>query len=182
MNIRQISYSLFGAFMFAGALSGCTDSSYKENAKEKAVKYLNGNELLRAEIYASKQKSEDGISSAEVNYWDSLLIDAKSKESYLKGLQFVKDSVNKKFYKREKYRQKFDTIVPNNFIDSLKKEVANYKSAEEYIKLRNNAPKKDSYANEFPQETHYWNLIRLKAEQKEAYNKGANEARKEILK
>ena len=182
MNVRQISYSLFGAFMLAGALSSCTNSSYKDSAKEKALKYINGNELLRAEIYASKQESDDRISSEEVNYWDSLLIEAKSREAYIKGQQFVKDSVNKNFYKKEKYRQKFDTIVPNNFIDSLKKEVANYKSAADFIKLRNNAPKKDSYANEFPQETHYWNLIRLKASQKEAYNKGANEARKEILK
>lgn len=42
MKIKQISLWLVGATLMAGAVSSCTESKYENEAKSKAVKYLNG--------------------------------------------------------------------------------------------------------------------------------------------
>ena len=182
MNIKQVSYSLIGSFLLAGAMTSCVNNSYSEKAKAQAAKYMNGDELLRAEFYASHQKTDDRISAKEINYWDSLLTEAKSKEAYIKGQQMVKDSIDRKFFKRERYRQKLDTIISYGIVNNLQEEYANYINAKDLIRLRENAPKKEGLANELPYQTHYWNLITSAAKQKEAYNKGAADARKELLK
>ena len=183
MSIRQVSYGLLGtAMLFCAVTTGCTNESYKNKAKEQATQYLNGYDLLKAERFEKTQHSSDQISAKEVAYWDSLLIEAKSKDAYLKGQQLIKDSLNGKHYRKEKFKPQLDTIVDYGLIDNLHKEVSKYATSKDFIKYRNNAPSKDNYRNEFPYETHYWNLITLAGKQNEAYQKGMADERAKINK
>ena len=182
MQIRKISFGLIGGLMMSGAFMSCSDDSYVNKAKEEAVEYLSGDELLRAERFAREQRISDKYSAQAVAYWDSLLIEAKSKEAYLKGQQVIKDSVAGNFFRKEKYRPQLDTIIAQNLFDNLKKEYAKYSTAKEFIKARDNAPSETRtyYYSESPYQTHYWNLITSTGKQKTAYQKGMNDARKEL--
>ena len=166
--------------MIAGACASCTDYSYRDNAKEKAAKYLNADNLLRAERHETLQHGSDLISSAEINYWDSLLIEAKSKEAYEKGRQLIIDSLAKNYYPKEQFKPNLDTLISSDMMAKVKNEFAKYVSAEDFIKYKNNAPvKSNRFVDELPYKTHYWNLITLSGRQKEAYNKGLSDARLE---
>ena len=184
MNIRQVSYSLIGGLMLAGILSGCTESKYESKAKEQAVKYLRGDELLKAERFANLQHNYDKYNGEAITYWDSLLIEAKAKEAYLKGMQIIKDSADGKFFRKEKFKAQLDTICPDNLIENIKQEYAKYTSAEQFIKARDKAP--DNYVsgayNNLAASTHYWNLITMASKQNEAYKKGMDDARNKLLK
>jgi hypothetical protein len=135
---------------------------------------------LRAERFAQEQHESDQYSAQAVAYWDSLIIEAKSKEAYIKGLQVIKDSADGNFFRKDKYRQHLDTIIDYNLCTNLKAEYARYSTAKEFIKARDNAPAdtKSHIYNESPYQTHYWNLITSIGKQKEAYQKGMNDARK----
>lgn len=185
MNINKVSYGLLGVALTAGVLTGCSETKYSDKAKEGATKYLNGDELLRAERYAHKQMNYDKYDGEAVVYWDSLLIEAKAKEAYQKGYQLVKDSLNGVHHRKEKFKAPLDTIVyREDFVDDIKAEYAKYVSARDFIKDRNNAP--DTYhlafKNDLAGSTHYWNLITMSGRQKEAYNQGMADARKELIK
>ena len=181
MNIKRISYGLIGTFLTAGALTACTDSKYEDNAKAEAIKYLDGDQLLKAERFASMQPNYDRYSGSDMAYWDSLLIEAKSKEAYLKGQQRIRDSINKVYYRPEKFKAQLDTLLPDNIIDNAIEEYAKYTNAEEFIKARNNAPKDMHILNENVASTHFWNLITMAYKQNKAYQKGMSDARKELI-
>ena len=182
MNIRQISFNIAGAAMLAGVCTGCSDDSYMNKAKKDATQYINGYDLLKAERHERLQQADDRLSAKEVMYWDSLLIEAKSKEAYAKGQQLIKDSLNGNHYRKEKFIPKLDTIISGNLITNQRENVAKLMSAKEFIKYRDNAPQKDGLANEFPYRTHYWNLITLAGKQNEAYQKGMADERAKINK
>ena len=55
MNIKKVSYSIIGGFMLAGAFTSCSNDTYMNKAKSQAVKYLTGDELLKAERFAREQ-------------------------------------------------------------------------------------------------------------------------------
>lgn len=174
MNIKKVSYGLIGTMLMAGSLSSCNETKYEDNAKAKAVKYLRGDELLRAERYARQQYNSDQYNGEAITYWDSLLTEAKAKEAYVQGQQLIKDSVNGIHHRKAKYKAPLDTIMTNDIIETPKNEYAKLVSGEEFIKARNNAP--DDYdanlANNLVGSTHYWNLITLAGRQNEAYQKG----------
>lgn len=181
MNVKQISYGLLGSLMTLGVCTGCVDEQYSEKAKAKAVKYLDGNQLLKAERMIHSQRADDSTPAAEVEYWDSLLIEAKAKEAYIKGQQMVRDSADGKFFRKTKYQANLDTIISNNLIDNLQKEYSNYTNAENFIELRENSPKgKHGMQNELPYQTHYWNLITMAGRQQEAFNKGMADERAKL--
>ena len=185
MNIRKISYSLIGGLMLAGACAGCSETKYQDNAKAQAVKYLSGDELLKAERFARQQYNSDQYNGEAIAYWDSLLVEAKAKQAYLEGQQLIRDSVNGIHHRKAKYKAPLDTIMTNDIIGNPRKEYAKYVSAEEFLKSRNNAPNdydvKLGY-NNLVGSTHYWNLITLAGRQNDAYQKGMADARKEISK
>ena len=181
MNVKQISYGILGGLMLAGVCTSCVDETMRDKAKAKAVKYLDGNQLLRAERGTLSQHADDRISGEEVAYWDSLLIEAKAKEAYVKGQQMVRDSAEGKFFRKAKYQAKLDTIIPSGLIDNIKKEYSNYTNAEDFIKMRENAPsEKHGMDNELPYQIHYWDLITMAGKQREAYEKGAADERAKI--
>ena len=184
MNINKVSYGLVGTVLMGVSLTGCTEPKYENKAKEMAVKYLRGDELLKAERFASQQPNYDKYSGEAITYWDSLLIEAKSKEAYLKGMQVIKDSAEGKFFRKEKFKAPLDTICSEDFIEETIKEYAKNTSAEEFIKARENAPGNyvsGAYNNKAAS-THYWNLITTTGKQKYAYNKGMVDARNELIK
>ena len=55
MNIRKLSYGMIGLSMLAGTIASCYDTKYEDKAKAQAVKYLSGDELLKAERFARVQ-------------------------------------------------------------------------------------------------------------------------------
>lgn len=183
MNIKQVSYGLIGATLIAASFSSCTEDKYENNAKTKAVKYLKGDELLKAERFAQQQYNSDQYNGEAVTYWDSLLTEAKVKQAYLEGQQLIKDSVNGIHYRKAKYKAPLDTVMTSDIINSLRNEYARLTSGEEFIKARNNAPDDNStklgYNNKVGS-THYWNLITLAGRQNEAYQSGMADARKEL--
>ena len=186
MNIKQVSYGLIGAAMMTGVFSSCYNTEYEEKAKAQAIKYLNGDQLLKAERYACQQANPDCEDGKAIAYWDSLLTEAKVKEAYAKGQMFVRDSVNRIYHRREKYNPTLDTIFTSSMkiSENSRNEYAKYSNAEDFIKARDNAP--DDYRmgfyNDKVGKTHYWNLITIAGKQKEAYKKGLADARKELNK
>ena len=185
MNIKKVSYGMIGLSMLAGTVASCSDTKYENKAKAQAVKYLSGDELLKAERFANQQYNSDNISGKAVTYWDSLLTEAKAKQAYLEGQQLIRDSIKGIHHRKTKFNASLDTIITNDIIDSPREEYAKYVSAEEFINARNNAP--DDYDvklgyNDLVGSTHYWNLITLAGKQNEAYQKGMADARKEISK
>ncbi len=184
MDVRKVSYGFVGAALMAASLTGCTEPKFENKAKEVAIKYLRGDELLKAERFANQQQNYDKYNGEAIAYWDSLLIEAKSKEAYLKGMQVIKDSAEGKFFRKEKFKAPLDTICSEDFIEETSKEYAKYTSAEEFIKAREKAP--DNYVsgafNNKAASTHYWNLITTTGKQKYAYNKGMVDARNELIK
>ena len=42
MNIRKVSFGIVTSTLMAGALSGCTETKYEDNAKAQAVVGSNG--------------------------------------------------------------------------------------------------------------------------------------------
>jgi len=180
MNVRNVSYSFIGGLMLAGICASCVNDSYRNKAKEKAVQYLNGEELLKAERFERQQYEDDMISANLVTYWDSLYIEGKSKEAYAKGQQLIRDSLNGIHHRKEKFQPKLDTILQKNMVNNQQENVAKIVSAKEFLQYRSRIPEKESYANELPYKTHYWNLITLAGRQNEAYQKGMADARKEL--
>lgn len=182
MNIRKLSFGLIGITLMAGAFSACTESKYENKAKEQAVKYLRGDELLKAERFAGQQHNYDNYSGEAITYWDSLLIEAKTKEAYLKGMQVIKDSADGKFFRKEKFKASLDTLCPDDLVENVKNEYAKLISAEEFLKARDKAPADyvSGVYNNMAASTHYWNLITMTGKQKEAYQKGMNDKRKEL--
>ena len=183
MNVKQISYGLLGSLMTLGVCTGCVDEQYSEKAKAQAVKYLKGDELLKAERFANQQYNSDNISGKAVTYWDSLLTEAKAKQAYLEGQQLIRDSIKGIHHRKTKFNAPLDTIITNDIIDSPREEYAKYVSAEEFINARNNAP--DDYDvklgyNDFAGSTHYWNLITMAGRQQEAFNKGMADERAKL--
>lgn len=181
MNIKHVSIGMIGAALMGGVLSGCSEHKYENEAKSKAVKYLRGDELLKAEKFARQQNNYDKYSGEAIAYWDSLLIEAKTKEAYTKGLQVIQDSIYGKPYTKMKLKPQFDTIVAaENVIDSSRKEYAELTSAEDFIKAKNNAPNDctTGFYNNLVGSTHYWNLITLTEKQNEAYQQGMADIRK----
>ena len=80
MNIRKVSsIGLIGTAMMTGVLSSCVESKYEDKAKAQAVKYLTGDELLKAERFANMQTNYDSYNGDAIVYWDSLVADAKVK-------------------------------------------------------------------------------------------------------
>lgn len=185
MNIRKLSYGLVGVTLLAAALTSCNNTKYADKAKDEAVKYLSGDELLKAERFARQQINYDKYSGEVLSYWDSLLIEAKSKEAYAKGQQLIKDSINGIHYRKDKFKLPLDTVIDdNNIIENAKNEYAKYTNAKEFINARNNEPKRTFFniPNNLTGTTHYWNLITTSGKQKEAYQKGMADARKELNK
>ena len=182
MNIKNVSYSLIGGLMLAGVCASCNEIKYENNAKAKAIKYLSGDELLKAERFARQQDNSDQYNGEGITYWDSLLIEAKAKQAYLEGQQLIRDSINGIHHRKAKYKAPLDTIMKSDIIESPKNEYAKYVSAEEFLKARNNAPQESgvNFANNLVGSTHYWNLITLAGRQNEAYQKGMADARKEL--
>ena len=185
MNIKKVSYGMIGLSMLAGTVASCSDTKYENKAKAQAVKYLSGDELLKAERFARQQYNSDQYNGEAIAYWDSLLVEAKAKQAYLEGQQLIRDSVNGIHHRKAKYKAPLDTIMTNDIIGNPRKEYAKYVSAEEFLKSRNNAPNdydvKLGY-NNLVGSTHYWNLITLAGRQNDAYQKGMADARKEISK
>ena len=184
MNIKQVSYSLIGGLLLAGTMTSCSDNSYEKKAKANAIEYLNGDNLLKAERHARQQHESDTYNAEAVIYWDSLLTEAKVKEAYSKGQQLIRDSLNKNFSRKNKYKMPLDTVINENFLGNLKKEYAQYVNAKDFIKARDNAPDDYQYrlVNQLATKTHYWNLITTVGKQNEAYKKGMADARKELNK
>lgn len=183
MNIRKVSYSLLGGLMLAGAVTSCSNDTYVNKAKSDAVEYLNGDELLKAERFASQQPNHDNFNGKAIEYWDSLLIEAKSREAYIKGKNLIIDSLNGKHHRKEKYKAPLDTIITEPYvIESAKNEYAKYTTAHDFINARDNAPKeKNKFNNDLVGTTHYWNLITMSGKQKEAYRKGMADERKKLM-
>lgn len=183
MNIKKVSYGMIGLSILAGTVASCSETKYEDKAKSQAVKYLNGDELLKAERFANRQYNSDNISGKAVTYWDSLITEAKAKQAYLEGQQLIRDSIKGIHHRKTKFNAPLDTIITNDIIDSPREEYAKYVSAEKFINARNNAP--DDYDvklgyNDFAGSTHYWNLITLAGKQNEAYQKGMADTRKEL--
>lgn len=185
MNVSKISYGLVSVALMAGALTSCSETKYEDKAKSEAVKYLRGDELLKAERFANQQTNSDKYSGEAIAYWDSLLIEAKSKEAYIKGQKLIQDSLNGIHYRKNKYRVPLDTIIKNeDIINDTREEYAKYITAEDFIRIRNNAPKDyvSGAYNNMAVSTRYWNLITLAGKQNEAYQKGMADARQELIK
>lgn len=182
MNIKKVSYGIVGLSMLAGTIASCSDTKYEDKAKAQAVKYLKGDELLKAERFARQQDNSDQYDGKEIVYWDSLLIEAKAKQAYIEGQQLINDSVNGIHHRKAKYKAPLDTVMPSNIIENSRKEYAKYVSAVEFLKSRNNAPHENgiNLVNDLVGSTHYWNLITLAGRQNEAYQKGMADARKEL--
>ena len=182
MKIKNISLGLIGTTLLTGTFASCSNTKYEDNAKAKAVKYLRGDELLKAERYARQQYNSDQYNGEAIAYWDSLLTEAKAKEAYAQGQQLIRDSINGIHHRKAKYKAPLDTIMTNDIINSPRNEYAKHVSGEEFIKARDNAP--DDYganfANNLVGSTHYWNLITLAGKQNESYNKGMADTRKEL--
>ena len=183
MNIRKVSsIGLIGTAMMTGVLSSCVESKYEDKAKAQAVKYLTGDELLKAERFAHKQTNYDSYNGDAIVYWDSLVTDAKVKEAYVKGQQLVRDRANNVFNREEKFKASIDTILPTNVIEESMNEYSKYSTAKDFISARNNAPEayKVQFYNDKVAATHYWNLITLAGKQKEAYQKGIADEKAKI--
>ena len=181
MNIRQVSYGIIGSLLMAGACTACVNEEYKNKAKSQAVEYLNGYDLLRAERMSEQQHHNDQVAGAKVAYWDSLLIEAKSKEAYARGQQMIKDSAEHKFFRKDKYKFNLDTIIDRDWIYKIEEEYSKYADAKTFMKLRKKEPTTGYVAiNAFPYQIHYWNLITLAGKQREAYNKGAADERAKL--
>ncbi len=182
MNIKKVSYGIVGLSMLAGTIASCSDTKYEDKAKAQAVKYLKGDELLKAERFARQQYNPDQYNGNAIVYWDSLLIETKAKQAYIEGQQLIRDSVNGIHYRKTKYKAPLDTVMTSDIIESPKSEYAKYVSAEKFLESRNNAPQGTgvNFANNLVGSTHYWNLITLAGKQNEAYQKGMADARKEL--
>lgn len=184
MNVSKVTYGFIASTLMAASLGGCTEPKYENKAKEQAVKYLRGDELLKAERFARQQYNSDQYNGEAITYWDSIVTEAKVKEAYIQGQQFVKDSIKGIYHRKTKYKAPLDTVMTNDIIETPKNEYAKLVSAEDFIKARNNAPNDygANFANNLVGSTHYWNLITLAGRQKEAYNQGMADARKELNK
>ena len=183
MNIKKVSFGLISASIMAGAFSACSEPKYENKAKEQAVKYLNGDELLKAERFASRQLNYDKYNGEAISYWDSLLIEAKAKEAYAKGQKVIQDSTNGIFFRKEKFKAPLDTIFsPENLIENSRNEYSTYVKAEKFIKSRDKAPKDYIFGffNNLVGSAHYWNLITMAGKQNESYQKGMADERNRI--
>ncbi len=183
MNVSKVSYGFIASAFMAASLYGCVEPRFEEKAKSQAVKYLKGEEFLKAERFSMQQHNYDKYSGEAVAYWDSLTIEAKAKEAYLKGMQVIKDSADGKFFRKEKFKAPLDTICSEDLINDAKIEFAKYSTAEEFVKARNNAPKDyvTGAYNNLAASTHYWNLIIMAGKQNEAYKQGMADARNELI-
>ena len=185
MNIKNVSLGLVASTLISGIFSSCYDNKYEEKAKSKAIKYLNGSQLIKAEIIASQQPNNDSHSGEAIAYWDNLLIEAKAKEAYVLGQELVRDRAKKVLYREKKFVMPLDTILPNDIIVNSRNEYAKYTSAKDFISARDNAPSDYSNvfsANQKAASTHYWNLITLAGRQQEAYKKGIDDENERINK
>ena len=183
MNIKQVSYGLIGSVLMSGALLSCDEKKHADKAKAQAVNYLRGDELLKAERFASQQRNYAGYNGEAVLYWDSLLMDAKAKEAYVKGQQIIRDSVSGKFFRKEKFKAPLDTVITEReVIANSKNEYAQYISGADFVKARENAPEDRlvGFSNDLAGTIHYWNLITISGKQNEAYKKGMADERLKI--
>ena len=184
MSIREVSLGLISTVIMTGAFSSCYEHKYENKAKENAIQYLNKSEdFLKSERIAAKQLNPDLYNGEAIMYWDSLLIEAKSKEAYYKGMQVIKDSSEGKFFRKEKYKAPIDTVVDTsiNLVDQLRNEYARYATTKDFIKARENAPEDfNKGINDLPYSIHYWNMITLSGKQNEAYQRGMVDARQEL--
>ena len=184
MNIKPITKGIIGLTMLAGTASvtSCVFTDYEEKAKEKAVKYLTGDELLKTERILGEQSGSDERQAPATVYWDSLLTEAKVQEAYFQGQQLIRDSLVGKHRRKPRFKANLDTIIHSqNLYQELIEEYASKVSAEQFIKARNNQPKNYS---EFsfvmdgnPNKIHYWNLITETYRIKEAFYKGMQDER-----
>ena len=181
MNIRRLSFGLIASALLAGTV-GCVNENYKNNAKQQAVQYLDGYQLLKAERCEQMQHTTDQYAAVEVNYWDSLLLEAKSKAAYIRGQNLIKDSLQGIHHRKEKFTPKLDTVIQSNLLTKVQEEIAQYVSAQDLIRYRENAPVANRIVNTLPEKTHYWNLITLSGKQNEAYQKGMADERAKISK
>lgn len=166
-------------------LTGCAEKRYTNKAKNEAVKYLNGYELLRAERAVRNQNGTDWRETPNVVYWDSLLTEAKIKRAYAEGQQLIRDSADGKFFRKPKFELDLDTMITDtNLAENIKKEFACMVSAEEFIRHRNNQPNSHSPFSilENPNEIKYWNYITERNRLKEAFENGMKAERKLVNK
>ncbi len=185
MNTAKVSLGILFSAALIGFASCQNKKEVTKNSKEKAMNYLSGKELFLAQEYAKKQPSGDASLSSQVNYWDSLNIEAKSKKAYIEGSQMIRDSIDGKEFSKPEYNIKLDTIINENpevLVYNLEKEYAtgNDITSIEYYRQKLSAPKRYNWTTDSssPNEVHYWNLITLAGKQADAFKKGAEDERK----
>lgn len=169
--------------VFALSAVSCVD--YRDKAREKALPYLTGTELLQADSCCEKQGSQSGGSrNREIMYWDSINAEGRAKEAYLKGFLMVKDSAAGKEYSRPDYKmpimQKVD-IDADEITAKQIFEAASRMDAKTLDKCNKNKPCKstdDALAS--PNDVHYYGLLMIAGKEREAFEKGAADARADL--
>ena len=124
--------------------------------------------------------------SHDIFYRDSLLSVHREKEFINKGKAYVQDGYDCKLQRKKVFLM---PTRPNTdqsgkrIVDSVKREVANYYSGEEFLALERKAPK-DIYSEKCGTtdnfKTHYWGELSIKGAERRGGSKGIQLARDSV--
>lgn len=179
--------SKIAAYTGAGLLTvSCNVKEPHIKALKHASKYLKGSELVVAEEKAQQIIRKDITNhAAQIFYWDSLLSVNKEKDSFKKGIEYIKDSVNGNVKRKLPIHisAELDTDkTEKEILGNIKKEVAEYYSREEFLDLERKAPK--YFGSEFSTNegyvTHYYGTLAVQGAERKGFNEGLVEGRKKF--
>ncbi len=182
MNVKAVSLMMKSSMLAAGLTmaAGCTNIGSANKMKQEAAKYLNENELQKAEEISKIQPNGMQYDARKVAYWDSILIEAKAQEAYYDGIQHVKDSIHGFQSEMPNYKSNLDTIqnVSNgDLVQGIKRELAFYVSGKEMSEYNREEPRRTQIqglveTDDNPYVVHYWSMIAANGKAKEAYKQG----------
>ena len=185
MNVNAVKTGFLGS-VFAIAAVSC-DSPQERGRQEirnKALPYLSGKEVyLTDSISKGYSGSYGSANSPRIVYWDSIIADGKAKEAYSKGFQMIRDSAAGKEVIRPEYTMPINQRISRNankIVENLKQEAASMRNGEEFNKLLEKEPNLDFVSLISPRYVHYYGLLIRTGKEREAFNKGAEDARKEL--
>lgn len=185
MNVKNLSIGMVGALLTLGPAS-CVNNGNINKPREELKKYMTSAELAEADKVVWRLSHQDDAYSDKIVYWNSLLIESKSKKAYLEGQKMIQDSLAGKPY----IKPKFEYPIKNEIHSSG--EILRKKLIHEFsknIKLRNlasyikNEPPISSgiFSKGSPNKVHYFYQILSVARQKDAFEKGADFERAKLI-
>lgn len=178
--------------MLALATIACKKQDLDKEAEKRAIHHLTGLEYLQAQEREEELKLREHSEanySENLAYWDSLRIEALANKAYRDGYKMVLDSAANKKYKKVSYGMPVDTTFNANAKEirqNVIKDVAKNVSGAKLYAYTENEPKIKNKYLAFKRQfgdicvMHYYNLLTAVGKQREAYQKGAADAREKV--